>query len=195
VLLSGGVAMHGRGMTLSPYPIQDTFGIVALSDRIAGVEIGTPYGPVWTDPWGKAVVAQLTPYATSLVEVDPNSLPRNMILGNGVLSLEAGRGAVAQLELETRFSRRIQLLPKHPDGSALPRGTTAFRTNDDLVGMVTASGSLFVRDAVDGETLELHLPDESVCTLSYRLDDHEDENVTMPSATVPCMPGAVEPSP
>lgn len=194
VLLSGGVAMHGRGMTLSPYPIQDTFGIVALSDRIAGVEIGTPYGPVWTDPWGKAVVAQLTPYATSLVEVDPNSLPRNMILGNGVLSLEAGRGAVAQLELETRFSRRIQLLPKHPDGSALPRGTTAFRTNDDLVGMVTASGSLFVRDAVDGETLELHLPDESVCTLSYRLDDHEDENVTMPSATVPCMPGAAEPS-
>lgn len=195
VLLSGGVAVHGQGVTLSPYPIQDTFGIVALSDRIGGVEIGTPYGPVWTDLWGRAVVAQLTPYTTSLVEVDPNSLPRNMILGNGVLSLEAGRGAVAQLELDTRFSRRIQLLPKQPDGTALPRGTTAFRSNDDLVGMVTASGSLFVRDAVDGETLELHLPDERVCTLSYRLDDHEDENVTMPSATVPCMPGAAEPSP
>lgn len=196
VLLSGGVAVHRRGVTVSPYPIQDTFGIVALSDRIAGVQIGTPYGPVWTDPWGKAVVAQLTPYTTSLVEVDTNSLPRNMILDNGVVSLEAGRGAVAQLALETRFSRRIQLLPKHPDGTALPRGTTAFRTtNDDLVGMVTASGSLFVRDAVDGETLELHLPDDSVCTLSYRLDEHEDETVTMPSATVPCTPGAVEPSP
>lgn len=195
LLLSGGVAFHGRGVTVSPYPIQDTFGIVALSDRIAGVQIGTPYGPVWTDPWGKAVVAQLTPYVTSLVEVDTNSLPRNMILDNGVVSLEAGRGAVAQLDLETRLSRRIQLLPKHPDGSALPRGTTAFRTNDDLVGMVTASGSLFVRDAVDGETLELHLPDGGVCTLSYRLDQDEDETVTMPAATVPCPPGAAEASP
>ena len=195
VLLSGGVAMHGRGVTLSPYPIQDTFGVVALSDRVAGVEISTPYGPVWTDPWGKAVVAQLTPYATSMVEVDTGSLPRNMLLDNGVVSLEAGRGAVAQLDLATRFSRRIQLLPKHPDGTALPRGTTAFRSNDDLVGMVTAAGSLFVYDAVDGETLELHLPDESVCTLRYPLDEHEDEDVTMPSATVACMPGALESTP
>jgi len=195
VLMSGGVALHGRGVTLSPYPIQDTFGIVALSDRIAGVQIGTPYGPVWTDAWGKAVVAQLTPYVTSLVEVNTNSLPRNMILDNGVVSLDAGRGAVAQLDLDARFSRRIQLLPKHPDGTALPHGTTAFRSNDDLVGMVTAAGSLFVRDAVDGEILELHLPDERVCTLSYRLDEHEDETVTMPSATVICTPGVAEASP
>ncbi|WP_315387723.1 fimbria/pilus outer membrane usher protein [uncultured Stenotrophomonas sp.] len=195
VLLGGGVAMHGRGVTLSPYPIQDTFGIVALSDRIAGVEISTPYGPVWTDPWGKAVVAQLTPYATSMVEVETGSLPRNMLLDNGVMTLEAGRGAVAQLDLATRFSRRIQLLPMHPDGSPLPRGTTAFRTNDDLVGMVTAAGSLFVYDAVDGETLELHLPDERVCTLRYPLDEQEDENVTMPVATVTCRPGAAEAAP
>ncbi|WP_367347459.1 FimD/PapC C-terminal domain-containing protein [Stenotrophomonas bentonitica] len=115
-----------------------------------------------------------------------------MVLDNGVVSLEAGRGAVAQLDLATRYSRRIQLLPKHPDGSALPHGTTAFRTNDDLVGMVTAGGSLFVEDAVDGETLELHLPDERVCTLSYHLD--EDEDMLMPSATVTCTPGAAEPS-
>jgi len=194
VLLSGGVAMHGRGVTVSPYPIQDTFGIVALSDKVSGVEISTPYGPVWTDPWGKAVVAQLTPYTTSMVEVDTASLPRNMLLDNGAISLEAGRGAVAQVDLETRYSRRIQLLPKHPDGSALPRGTTAFRTNDDLVGMVTAGGSLFVYDAVDGETLELHLPDESVCTLTYRLDEDEDENVMMPVATVTCTPGSAEPA-
>lgn len=188
LLTSGGIAVHAQGLTLSPYPIQDTFGIVALRDKAAGVEITTPYGPVWTDAWGRAVVAQLSPYVTSMVEVEPESLPRDLTLDNGLVSLEAGRGAVARIDLDTHYSRRIQLLPKRLDGTALPRGTTAFRDNGDLAGMVTAGGSLFVVDAVSGETLELHLPDQSTCTLTYTLDDKEDENVTIASATVPCQP-------
>lgn len=188
MLFSGGLAAHSQGLTLSPYPIQDTFGIIALHDKVAGVEVDTPYGPVWTDFRGKAVVAQLSPFVTTMVEVEPESLPRNMTLDNGMLSLEAGRGAVARFAFDTRYSRRIQLLPKRPDGTALPRGTAAFRENDDLAGVVTAGGSLFVLDAVPGETLELHLPDESVCTLSYTLDDDEDTTVTIASATVPCIP-------
>jgi outer membrane usher protein FimD/PapC len=188
LLASGGLAVHAQGVTLSPYPIQDTFGIVALSDKAAGVEITTPYGPVWTDAWGRAVVAQLSPYMTSLLEVEPESLPRNVTLDNGLVSLEAGRGAVARIDLDTRYNRRLQLLPRRLDGSALPRGTTAFRDTGALAGMITAGGSLFVVDAVSGETLELHLPDQSTCTLTYTLDDKEDETVTIASATVPCEP-------
>jgi outer membrane usher protein FimD/PapC len=188
LLASGGMAVHAQGVTLSPYPIQDTFGIVVLRDPAAGVEITTPYGPVWTDAWGRAVVAQLSPYITSLLEVEPESLPRNVTLDNGLVSLEAGRGAVAHIELDTRYNRRIQLLPRRLDGTAVPRGTTAFRDNGDLAGMVTAGGSLFVVDAVSGETLELHLPDQSTCTLTYTLDEKEDENVTIASATIPCNP-------
>lgn len=195
MMVAGGIAIHGKGVTVSPYPIQDTFGIVALGTRLAGVEIDTPYGPVWTDLWGKAVVAQLTPYVSSRVEVSQESLPRDMTLDNGVVLLEAGRGAVARIAMDTRYSRRLQLLPKLPDGSPLPRGTSAFRDNGDLAGMVTAGGSLFVRDAVDGESLEMHLPDERVCTLRYALPEKEDENVTIASATVPCTPGAMETPP
>ncbi|NLA20682.1 fimbria/pilus outer membrane usher protein [Burkholderia cepacia] len=48
---SGGVVLHANGVTLSPYPVQDTFGIVSASG-VSNVKINTPQGPVWTDLWG-----------------------------------------------------------------------------------------------------------------------------------------------
>lgn len=46
--LRGGVVAHRRGVTFSPYPIDDSFGIVELG-HVPGVKVRTPTGPVWTD--------------------------------------------------------------------------------------------------------------------------------------------------
>ncbi|MDP1189067.1 fimbria/pilus outer membrane usher protein, partial [Klebsiella pneumoniae] len=59
--LQGGVVAHATGITLSPYRIEDTFGVASVGD-IAGARITTPQGPVWTDPWGSAVIAGLPAY-------------------------------------------------------------------------------------------------------------------------------------
>ena len=46
IALSGGIVAHGDGVTFSPYPVTDTYAVVALDKPVAGVAIGTPRGNV-----------------------------------------------------------------------------------------------------------------------------------------------------
>ncbi|MFW8695266.1 fimbria/pilus outer membrane usher protein, partial [Mesorhizobium japonicum] len=59
--LSGAVVAHAGGVTLSPYAVDETFGLISLPG-ISGAKVVTPRGPVWTDVFGQAVAPSLTPY-------------------------------------------------------------------------------------------------------------------------------------
>ncbi|PMV25220.1 MULTISPECIES: fimbria/pilus outer membrane usher protein [unclassified Pseudomonas] len=62
--LSGAVVTHGNGVTLSPYPVDDTFGVVSVGDLL-GIKIMTPRGPDWTDMFGQPLRRVLRPIATA----------------------------------------------------------------------------------------------------------------------------------
>ncbi|WP_417653546.1 fimbria/pilus outer membrane usher protein, partial [Escherichia coli] len=81
--LQGGIAVHGQGVTFSPWAIRDTFAIAALDKPVSGVRIDTPQGPVWTDFRGQAVVPSVGAWRPARVEVDTETLPKNMDIGNG----------------------------------------------------------------------------------------------------------------
>ena len=76
--LSGGIVAHGDGVTFSPYRVADTYAIAKLDKPVAGVEIGTTRGPVWTDKWGQAVIPVLSPFHESTIEVNTEKLPGNL---------------------------------------------------------------------------------------------------------------------
>lgn len=61
---TGGLVLHASGLTASPYPVQDTFGILSASGT-PGVKVGTPQGPVWTDPWGAPSSRSFRPTAAA----------------------------------------------------------------------------------------------------------------------------------
>lgn len=171
--LTGGIALHQRGITFSPYAVQDTFGILSVGD-VSGVKVNTPNGPVWTDRWGKAVVSQFPAYRNGQLEVATKTLPRNIDLANGVKTVEAGRGSVNHVDFDVVKVRRALLLATDHQGQPLAKGASVIRADNSFVTVVGPNGQIFLTNNQLGEKLRVALSDTTSCELKFTLPEKAD---------------------
>ena len=170
--LSGGVVAHKSGVTLSPYQVQDTFGIIKVGD-LPGVKIATPSGPVWTDKAGEAVVPQLRAYRQSRIEVQTQSLPRRADLQNGFQVVGAGRGSVSHLQFNVIKAQRLLISAFDGSGRPLPKGSSVLGGKNNFLTTVLDNGTIFLTDSNPEQVFMVSLPDETSCLL----------NIDFPAAT------------
>ncbi|KVD06621.1 hypothetical protein WI77_26255 [Burkholderia ubonensis] len=177
---SGGAVLHGQGVTFSPYPVRDTFGIIRVGD-LSGVGLTTPAGRVWTDSAGRAVIASLPAYGTGRIEVATKTLARNVDLVNGYAPVTSGRGGVSAVTFDVVKVRRALLSARDDNGSHLPRGASVSDQDGNFITLVGDGGAVFlpdvgtrfpptliVRDAIGNEcSLEFALPDKPDADAPY----------------------------
>ncbi|MCA1322981.1 fimbria/pilus outer membrane usher protein [Herbaspirillum sp. alder98] len=185
--LRGGMVLHKGGFTLSPYAVQDTFGILQVGD-IAGVKVNTPHGPVWTDWKGQAVVAQMSPYASTRLEIATRSLPRNVDLRNGLKQLDPGRGSVSHVDFEVLRVRRILLNARDPQQRPLPKGGFVLDADQQFVTTVVDDGQIFLLNGTTQGVLQVIMPDEKTCQLHYQLPETVDSEVFYEAIDAVCSP-------
>lgn len=162
--VSGGLVMHRRGVTFSPFKVQDTFGIVQVGDQ-AGVRLSTGAGDAWTDRHGRVVVPRLLPYADTRIQVDGRTLPRGMDLDNGSRTVRAARGAVSFTRMETKSRRGVLVQILDSNGQPLAKGAAVLRDGHYLTALV-GLGQLFLDDYQPGGTLTIRGPDGSDCAIT-----------------------------
>lgn len=179
--LRGGLAIHEEGLTPSPYPLRDTFGLLKVGDA-AGVKVSTPQGPVWTDGGGRAVAANLPAYQTSRIEIDTVSLPRHLDVLNGYQEVEAGRGAVPRLDFSVSSVRRLMLHVRTAEGDWVPKGASVHGNQGEYLTSVVDAGLVYLADAPDEVRLQVMLPDNRPCHLE--LDTAGLPESSLPYATV-----------
>ncbi|MFJ3462007.1 fimbria/pilus outer membrane usher protein [Achromobacter spanius] len=184
--ISGGVVAHKGGITLSPYAVQDTFGLVAVGD-LSGVKLTTPNGPVWTDAAGQAVVSQLNAYRNNRVEVQPKSLPRRVDLRNGFQSVQAGRGSVNHLSFEVIKARRVMVDALDAQGQPLPKGSSVLDPQNNFLTTVLDKGAIFLTDASPDQTLKVSLPGDKTCTLDITYPKENNDDSFYETAPAVCL--------
>lgn len=172
--LRGGVVAHSDGVTFSPYAVNDTFAIIALDKPVAGVEIGTPTGSVWTDTWGRAIAASLSPYQHTSLNLNTQSLPGNIDVNNGKAILKASHGAVAKWQFTTLSQRRILLTIVNSQGKPLPKGTAIVNRTGEYVTTVPEDGMIFLNDISADQTLYAK-PNQGKCRLNFILPEADPE--------------------
>lgn len=170
--LSGGIVAHGDGVTFSPYRVADTYAIAKLDKPVAGIEIGTTRGPVWTDKWGQAVIPALSPFRESTIEVNTESLPGNLDVRNGRTAIKASHGAVAKWEFATLSQRRVLLAISRADGTPLPEGVSIVDEADEYVTTAPEDGVIFLNDISASQQLYAKV-DGGRCKLTYTLPEPE----------------------
>ncbi|MCS3509243.1 outer membrane usher protein FimD/PapC [Achromobacter sp. JUb104] len=183
--ISGGIVAHKSGVTLSPYAVQDTFGLVAVGD-LSGVKLTTPNGPVWTDAAGRAVVPQLHAYRDNRVEVQPKSLPRRVDLRNGFQSVQAGRGSVNHLNFDVIKARRVMVDAVDGQGHALPKGSSVLDAQNNFLTTVLDKGAIFLTDASPDQTLKVSLPGDKSCTLNIDYPNENNDDIFYERAPAVC---------
>jgi outer membrane usher protein FimD/PapC len=181
----GGAVLHGGGLTLSPYPISDTFGLLSVGD-MGSIKVSTPSGPVWTDWQGQAVIPQLSAYGKSPVEVDTRTLPRNADISNGLAVLSAGRGAVDKVEFGVTLTRRALLKVTTDNGAALPRGASVKTRDGEFVTLVQEGGLVFLPNALDTRALLINAPGLAPCELLFELPADADTHAYYETAPARC---------
>lgn len=182
--LRGALVMHRKGLTPSPNQVQETFGIVSVGDE-AGIKLRTPGGPVWTDPGGRAVVAQLSSWKDNQIEVVTNTLPHNADIDNGYRRLEVGRGSVSLIDFNIVRVRRVLLSARFPDGLQLPKGASVLDKDGHYLTTVVDNGNIFLQDA-GKEALRVNLPDGKQCNLMFSLPDEDLMEGYFENATAIC---------
>ncbi len=185
--LSGGIALHRHGMTFTPYPIKETFGIARLSEPESGIEITTPDGTVWTDYWGQAVVPGLREWQKSQIVINAGSLPKGMDLSNGIQSVSAAYGSFAQVDFRVLNTRRVLLEVKRESGEWLERGLSIVDSSSHYVVSVMDNGIVFISDASDSPAL--YVVDDRmnrICEIHYSLSDEKDKEAYYEKAQGVC---------
>ena len=170
--LSGGIVAHSDGVTFSPYRVTDTYAIARLDKPVAGIEIGTPRGAVWTDKWGQAIIPALSPFRESTIEINTESLPGKLDVRNGRTAIKASHGAVAKWEFATLSQRRVLLSIRRADGTPLPEGVSIVDAAGEYVTSAPEDGVIFLNDISASQQLYAKL-DEGRCRLTYTLPEAE----------------------
>lgn len=183
--LRGGIVAHERGLTFSPYAVQDTFGIVSVGD-IGSARIETPQGPVWTDYRGHAVIPGLPAYTNSRVEVQTRSLPKRVDLKNGTQVLAAGRGSVNTVDFGVVKVRRVLLNASDAQGRPLPQGAAVFGKGNRFLTSVAGEGMVFLNDVNESQNLRVSLPDSSTCSLRFDAEAKPDNDKFYETASAVC---------
>jgi len=159
---SGGVILHPEGVAFTPVAVQDTFGVVKLGD-VSGVRLDTPQGPVWSGWNGLAGVPSLTPYHESRVEVQGKSLPDDVDVDNGLVVVQAGRGAVLKLDMKLTRVRRVLLTVTTANGSALPQGSAVLRGETEFFTTSVAGGKVMLTHLSDNLEYSAQIQGEKRC--------------------------------
>ncbi|HBC9238904.1 TPA: fimbrial biogenesis usher protein [Klebsiella oxytoca] len=183
--LQGGIAAHSQGVTLSPWAIRDTFAIAALDKPVSGVKIDTPQGPVWTDYRGMAVIPSVGAWRTSRVEVNTETLPKNMDIGNGTRMLKQGRGAVGKVGFSAVTQRRALLTITMADGRKLPKGMAISDNDGNYLTTSVDDGIVFLNEVKAQQTLTAQL-DNGTCQFTLDLPEEANPDIFYETANGVC---------
>ncbi|SDR43198.1 outer membrane usher protein [Paraburkholderia fungorum] len=141
--VSGGVVAYKGGVVFAPV-MGETMAIVEAKDA-AGARITSQSG-LRVDPWGRALVSTLRPFASNELVVDPKGLPVSVELKSTSKHIAPTAGAVSLVKFETdNPGASLIIRSKMADGEPVPFGADVFDAAGQTVGTVAQGGRVIVR--------------------------------------------------
>ena len=168
--LSGGIVAYGGGVAFSP-TMGSTIAIVEAKDA-GGARVANASG-LRIDPWGHAIVSNLTPFSDNEIEIDPKGLPMSVELKESAQHTAPTAGAVVRLKFDTEGGGRpVIMRAKTADGAPVPFGARVTDASGQEVGTVAQAGRI-VLHGIKGDTGVFSVTwgegGNQQCKLSYAL--------------------------
>ncbi|WP_336797171.1 fimbria/pilus outer membrane usher protein [Erwinia aphidicola] len=185
---SGSMALIDRHLLFSSNPIGQTFGLIALNEPLANVEISTPGGTSWTDWRGLALAPNLQAWRESGLDLNTETLPKRSDVSNGHRSVNLARGAVKRINFSVLTTRRLLLTLQLSDGKPLPRGSMVRDENNKLLTMAIDDGTVYLENSPEKATLHIEIADkQQQCSFSYQLEDDKSQDAPFQKISGVCV--------
>jgi len=185
---SGSMALIDRHLLFSSNPVGQTFGLIALNEPLANVEISTPGGTSWTDWRGLALAPNLQAWRESGLDLNTETLPKRSDVSNGHRSVNLARGAVKRINFSVLTTRRLLLTLQLSDGKPLPRGSMVRDENNKLLTMAIDDGTVYLENSPEKATLHIEIADkQQQCSFSYQLEDDKSQDAPFQKISGVCV--------
>ncbi|WP_307604314.1 fimbria/pilus outer membrane usher protein [Variovorax boronicumulans] len=168
--MSGGVLIHGGGVTLSQ-PLGETIGLVQAPEA-GGVGVESQPG-VATDGAGNAVIPNLSPYRLNRLALKTADLGDTVEVKNAATEVVPTRGAVVIAKFETSVGFRLLMTLTDQHGRMLPLGSKIENEAGQEVGIVGPDGQAFVTGAAQSGRLTVRWGqgERDQCVVPYSLPE------------------------
>lgn len=150
--LSGGIVVHGDGVTLGQ-PLGET---VALVRAPSAEDVRFESHPgVSTNASGYAIVPSLSPYRSNRLAMRTADLGDTVEVKNAAVNLVPTRGAVIQAGFDTVVGFRLMMTLTRKDNSVVPFGARIDDAAGQEIGIVGQDGQAFVTGAQQSGTMRI----------------------------------------
>lgn len=185
---SGGIGIIGKNVLFSPISVGQTFGMIAMNERLANVAINTPGGTVWTDWRGLALAPQLPAWRPANLDLNTETLPKKSDVNNGHHSVTLARGSVKRINYTVLTTRRVLLDLTLSDGTALPRGSKVMDEQGTILTIAIDNGLVYLNNSPEKATLLIDVAGRDTrCSFTYRLDEQPEDGGPYQKITGVCI--------
>lgn len=170
---NGGIVLHSGGLTLAPeYASADTPMALIHASGARGAK--SSQGQSSIDPFGNAIVSNLTPYIENDIGLDISQMQGDVDISNTSVTVVPRSGALVKVELETKEGRSLLLELSRSDKGFIPLGTDVLNAQRQVVGTVGQAGQAYVRGVPDDGTLEVSWGNDAAsrCQVHYRVTEN-----------------------
>lgn len=188
--VSGGVVIHGGGVTFSP-PLGDTVGLVVAPDA-AGARVENGQGAV-VDKRGHAVVPYLMPYELNTVRLDPKGTAMGVELDETSVNVAPRLGSVVALRYKTKAGRAVMIDSSLPDGRPIPFGADVLDEQGANVGVVGQASRLVVNGLAQSGVLVVRWGDQpgDSCRIDVVLPPSKKPSSDYERMSLPCTQSSI----
>jgi outer membrane usher protein len=164
VSASGGLVVHGGGITFTP-SLGETIGLVRAKGA-KGARLSSDNTSM-VDSRGYVITNNLMPYRMNEVNLDPKGSSLDVELSATRQQVAPRAGAVVALEFETTSGKASLIRAVLENGDAVPFGARVSDKGGNEIGLVGQGGQAFVRTS-DAEEWRVTWGDGKSCRIAPR---------------------------
>ncbi|MFC0228818.1 outer membrane usher protein [Serratia aquatilis] len=164
--LMGGATLTAQGGALHRTSMLGGTRMLIDTDGVAGVPVGGYGSSVYSNVFGKAVVADVGSYYRNSVRIDVDKLADNAQATNSVQQGTLTEGAIGYRHFEVVAGEKAMAILRLADGSVPPFGATVLNNKRQEAGLVTDGGLVFMSGLQPGETLTVHWDNQEQCRVT-----------------------------
>ncbi|EKR5200192.1 TPA: fimbrial biogenesis outer membrane usher protein [Escherichia coli] len=166
ISLQGGATLTAHGGALHRTQNMGGTRLLIDADGVSGVLVEGNGSPVYTNMFGKAVVADVNNYYRNQAYIDITKLPENAEATQSVVQATLTEGAIGYRHFAVISGQKAMAVLRLSDGSHPPFGAEVKNSNDQQVGLVDDDGNVYLAGVNAGERMTVSWEGAAHCDIS-----------------------------
>ncbi|EOC3340566.1 fimbria/pilus outer membrane usher protein [Escherichia coli] len=176
--MSGAAVMYPWGIAMGNNSVTGDGAIVVETPGAKGVRTSTGYRTSWL---GTSLVSSPRKYTENRIDLYPDGLPDDTVLGETSKTTVPVKGAVVVLDYTVFRGRQVVFTLRQSNGKPLPFGTVVtldgVSRGKENSGIVGEEGRVYMAGMPEKGTLTATWGQDKSCSVPFRINQHKTEAV------------------